>query len=65
MQIVVLGYVVVLLIVMKLPLFFFAGQLVKAKGVGRLVYGALGYRLSQAFDKKWGRSQAVRQRCCT
>ncbi|MEA3410036.1 MAG: hypothetical protein U9R74_00665 [Pseudomonadota bacterium] len=56
MQIVVLGYVIILLFVMKLPLFFFAAQLVKAKGLGRLVYGALGYRLSQAFDEKWGRS---------
>jgi len=54
MQIVVAGYVVGLLFVMKLPLFFFSTQLIKAKSRGRVDYGALGYRLSQAFDEKWG-----------
>jgi len=56
MEIVVAGYVVGLLFVMKLPLFFFSTQLIKAKSLGRVVYGALGYRLSQAFDEKWGSS---------
>ena len=38
---------------MTLPLAFFTDQLIKAKRWGRVVYGGLGYRLSQAFDEKW------------
>jgi hypothetical protein len=39
---------------MTLPLVFFTGHLIQAKRRGRLVYGDLGYRLSEAFDRKWG-----------
>ena len=47
-------YIVIAILIMTLPLVFFTGQLIKAKRWGRVVYGGLGYRLSQAFDKKWG-----------
>ena len=47
-------YIAITILIMTLPLVFFTGQLIKAKRWGRVVYGGLGYRLSQAFDKKWG-----------
>jgi hypothetical protein len=50
-------YIAISILVMTLPLVFFTGQLIKAKRWGRVVYGGLGYRLSQAFDQKWGNPQ--------
>lgn len=47
-------YIVVAILFMTLPYVFFSGQLVRAKRWGRVVYGGLGYRLSHAFDQKWG-----------
>lgn len=47
-------YIAFSVLVMVLPLAFFTGHLIIAKRRGRVVYGGLGYRLSQAFDKKWG-----------
>jgi len=47
-------YIGVAILIMTLPLLFFSGQLIRAKRIGRVVYGSLGYRLSDAFDKKWG-----------
>ena len=49
----IIGYIVVVLIIMTLPLMFFSTHLIKAKHWGRVAYGGLGYRLSRAFDKKW------------
>jgi len=42
------------ILIMALPLFFFTPQLMSTKRRGRVVYGGLGYKLSKAFDKKWG-----------
>jgi len=47
-------YIATSILIMTLPHVFFSVQLIKAKRWGRVVYGGLGYRLSQAFDKKWG-----------
>jgi hypothetical protein len=51
---VILVYIITLMIIMTLPLTFFSQQLVRAKRWGRVAYGALGYKLSRAFDEKWG-----------
>lgn len=53
-QFFILGFVVACVVMMTLPLTFFAGQLADAKRRGRVIYGALGYSLSRAFDEKWG-----------
>lgn len=50
---VVVSFVIVSLLISTLPLLFFSRHLMRAKRRGRIVYGALGYRLSCAFDKKW------------
>ena len=53
-QAIIAIYIGVAILIMNLPLVFFTGHLWRAKRRGRVVYGGLGYRLSQAFDKKWG-----------
>jgi len=40
------------------PLLLFTKQLINAKRHARRQYGALGYRLSNAFDKKWNMEEA-------
>jgi len=50
---VVIVFVAVCILIMTLPLLFFTPQLIQAKLHGRAKYGALGYRLSRAFDEKW------------
>lgn len=50
----VLIYIISSIIIMTLPLTFFTKQLMMTKRWGRVVYGGLGYKLSSAFDKKWG-----------
>lgn len=47
-------FIISSIIFMSLPLFFFTPQLMSTKRRGRVVYGGLGYKLSKAFDKKWG-----------
>jgi hypothetical protein len=47
-------YIILAIIIMSLPMTFFTRQLLEARRWGRVVYGDLGYRLSKAFDKKWG-----------
>jgi hypothetical protein len=47
-------YIVIAIFLLTLPLLFFTRQLVAAKRRGRVTYGGLGYKLSRAFDKKWG-----------
>lgn len=47
-------YIVTAILFMTLPYAFFSGHLYMAKRWGRVVYGGLGYRLSDAFDQKWG-----------
>ena len=47
-------YILTAIIIMTIPMLFFVLPLIRAKRYGRIVYGSLGYRLSQAFDKKWG-----------
>ena len=48
-------FLLISVFLMTLPLLFFIPQLVRAKRRGRVTYGNLGYRLSEAFDKKWGK----------
>jgi len=50
-------YIAISILIMTLPHIFFSVQLIKAKRWGRVVYGGLGYRLSQAFDKKWNKPE--------
>jgi hypothetical protein len=54
---VALLYILIALFVMTLPLLFFTRSLVVTKRKGRVTYGGLGYRLSRAFDRKWGNIQ--------
>jgi len=49
------GVVVGTTLVLVAPLFFFAGQLIKAKQQGLVEYGGLASRYVQAFDAKWVR----------
>ena len=51
---VVAVYIGTAIIIMTLPLFFFSKQITIVRLWGRVVYGNLGYRLSRAFDEKWG-----------
>ena len=55
---IIYGIVIAQLIAIVAPLLFFTKQLVNAKRHGRREYGALGYRLSNAFDKKWNQEEA-------
>lgn len=45
--------VVVFTAIIYVPLLFFSRQLFLARRAGLNKYGALGYKLSEAFDKKW------------
>jgi len=49
----VAGLVIVVLLVLEGPLFLFFMHMVKARQRGLRDYGALGYRLSHAFQRKW------------
>ncbi|NNF97015.1 MAG: hypothetical protein HKM94_08830 [Halobacteria archaeon] len=55
---IIYGIVAAQLIAIVAPLVLFTKQLVNAKRHGRREYGALGYRLSNAFDKKWNQEEA-------
>jgi len=48
----IFGFIAVSLILMVLPLFFFAPLLIKTKRSGRVKYGLLGSKLSAAFEEK-------------
>lgn len=50
---VTLVFVVLCLVITTLPLLFFARKILKARILGRVTYGAIGFRLSRAFDEKW------------
>ncbi len=50
----IIGFIVIAIVLMTLPMFFFTKQLAMTRRWGRVVYGDLGHRLSNAFDKKWG-----------
>lgn len=50
----IMVFIIIAIILMTLPMFFFIKQLAMTKRWGRVVYGDLGHRLSNAFDKKWG-----------
>lgn len=50
----IMVFIITVIILMTLPMFFFIKQLAMTKRWGRVVYGDLGHRLSNAFDKKWG-----------
>ncbi len=45
----VIGFVAII----YAPLFFFSKQLFMARRSGLNEYGSLGYKLSEAFQKKW------------
>jgi len=51
------AFVASCLVINTLPLLFFSKQLILAKRRGRIIYGALGYKLSRAFDEKWGQAE--------
>ncbi len=55
---IIYGIVGAQLIAIVAPLLFFTVQLFNAKRLARRQYGALGYRLSNAFDKKWNQEEA-------
>ncbi len=55
---IIYGIVIAQLIALVAPLILFTKQLFNTKRLGRRQYGALGYRLSNAFDKKWNRDEA-------
>jgi hypothetical protein len=55
---IIYGIVIAQLIVIVAPLLLFSKQLFNAKRQARRQYGALGYRLSKAFDNKWNREDA-------
>ncbi|NNF97279.1 MAG: hypothetical protein HKM94_10165 [Halobacteria archaeon] len=55
---VIFGFIACSLLAIVAPLVLFTKQLVNAKRHGRREYGALGYRLSNAFDKKWNQEEA-------
>jgi len=50
----IIAFIITAIIIMTLPMIFFTKQLATARRWGRVVYGDLGYRLSDAFDNKWG-----------
>lgn len=43
----------VFIAIIYIPLLFFNRQLFLARRAGLNEYGALGYKMSEAFDKKW------------
>lgn len=51
---IIISYIIVAIIVMTIPLFFFSHQLASTRRWGLVIYGDLGYRLSRAFQNKWG-----------
>ena len=55
---IIYGIVIAQLIAIVAPLLLFTKQLFNAKRLARRQYGALGYRLSNAFDKKWNQDEA-------
>jgi hypothetical protein len=57
---VALTYITICLVITTLPLLFFARQIIRAKLMGRIVYGAIGYRLSRAFDEKWANKENLK-----
>lgn len=57
-QPVIYGFVVFSVVALVAPLLLFTKQLITAKRRARRQYGALGYRLSNAFDKKWNQEEA-------
>jgi hypothetical protein len=50
------GFVVACIILSLAPLLFFIVPLIDAKRRGRAAYGALGQKLTRAFDERWTRS---------
>ena len=50
----IVAFIIIAIIIMTLPMLFFTKQLAMTRRWGRVVYGDLGYRLSNAFDNKWG-----------
>jgi len=52
LHLVIMTFVGILLFAALLPLLFFAPGLIETKREGRVIYGLLGYRLSEAFAKK-------------
>jgi hypothetical protein len=49
----VIGFIVACITLTNLPLLFFAPKLVEARRTGRRAYGALGHKLTRAFDEHW------------
>lgn len=49
----IIGFIVACLALTSLPLLFFAPKLIETKRRGRRAYGALGHKLTRAFDERW------------
>jgi len=49
----IISYVIACIALDSLPLLFFAAQLIDTKRRGRRAYGALGHKLTRAFDTSW------------
>jgi hypothetical protein len=49
----IIGYVIACIALESLPLLFFTSQLIDTKRQGRRAYGALGLKLTRAFDASW------------
>jgi hypothetical protein len=58
MQPVIYGFVAISVTAIAAPLLLFTQKLINAKRHGYREYGALGYRLSNAFDKRWNQKDA-------
>lgn len=49
----IVGFIAGCIALTSLPLLFFAPKLVEARRRGRRAYGALGHKLTRAFDERW------------
>jgi hypothetical protein len=49
----IVGFIVACIALTSLPLLIFAPKLVEARRRGRRAYGALGHKLTRAFDERW------------
>ena len=57
-----IGYIILSLILLILPLLFFMGKLVKTKQLGLLHLSELGIEMSQTFEKEWLNKESFEDR---
>ena len=61
-QRVVIGYIILCVILLLLPLFFFMGKLVKTKQLGLLSLSELGIDISKTFESDWLNKKPIEER---